>query len=173
MHTTTHTTLTPRPVTGLNARHLFAWKQSALDQLFATLDCPGDQQPQGVMRGFLFAISGIDALPRPLRSLIYRLLASVINPWKGKSFHGDSGANLWLARSGSLSFAHYHITHAMADDGKPVLALDYRHPRTPKLLHPVRGEARQLSDGVWLARMRWQTRSKLPVLLYFTLETSV
>lgn len=160
------------PATGLNARHMFSCKQAELDELFSTLSCPEDEAPQEVMRGYLFGISGINALPRPVHSFVYRLLASFINPWKGKSFHEAEGANLWLSARGSVSFAHYHVSRASGDDGKPLLFLDYRHPRTPGLLTPIRGEARLLSAGVWLARMRWQTRRGLPTLLYFTLEAN-
>lgn len=168
---------TMKPACGDTARHLFRYRQQELDELFASLgninssNNSGDL-PQGVFRGRLFGIRGISALPRPLFRLLYRVLASFINPWKGKSFSGNEGANIWLSASGAVSFGHYHVAQGEGEDGQPLLTLNYQHPRNPALLRPIRGEARPLGNGVWLARMRWQGRHGLSTLLYFTLENN-
>ncbi len=160
----------PSTLPGAAAKHLFQFHQQELDALFDSLSCPADAQLQGLFRGTLFGISGINALPRWLRSPIYRLLASFINPWKGKSFADGEGANSWFNSKGAVSFGYYFTGSGDDEQGKPLLRLNYLHPRTPGLLQPIRGEARLLADGVWLARMRWQGKNNLTTLLYFTLE---
>ncbi len=158
------------PPAGFSARYFFRHRPAEMDELFDTLSCPADVSPDGVYRGRLFAISAVSRLPRPLTGLICRLLDSFLNPWKGKSFGAQEGANIWLSARGSLSFGYYHIRRGEDDNGRALIRLNYAHPRTPRLLQPIRGEARLLTDGVWLARMRWQGRHGLQTLLYFTLE---
>jgi hypothetical protein len=43
-------------------------------------------------------------------------------------------------------------------------------PENLALLRRIRGEARQLSDGVVLCRMNWKTRAGVYRVLYFTLR---
>ena len=147
---------------------LHAWRDAELDQLFATLDA--GEAPTGTLRGRLFALVGTNWLPRTFNSLLFRLLALPINPWRGKHFDGAQGSNRWLALSGP-SFGHYDCS-IKTRDGHALHWLDYNVARNPAWLRGVRGEARQLQDGLWLCRMRWQSDAGLATLLWFTLEAT-
>lgn len=149
-------------------RDLLDHNQTELAELLATLPTPpGD--PAGRWHGTLMAIGGLQHLPRVLRSAVNLLLDTPVNPWRGKSFQGDTGSNLWLPGFGAR-FAHYRIEHRGSPvDGQPVIWLDYDVAENPAWLRPIRGEARQLREGILLCRMNWQTRRHLVPLLYFTL----
>lgn len=152
--------------THARSRSLLSWRDAELEQLFATLDAGAS--PAGTLRGRLFALAGTNWLPRTFNSLLFRLLALPINPWRGKHFDGAQGSNRWLALSGP-SFGHYDCS-IKTRDGQTLHWLDYNVARNPAWLRGVRGEARQLQDGLWLCRMRWQSDNGLATLLWFTLE---
>lgn len=152
----------------LARRALLDHDQPELAELMATLAPPAGE-PAGAWHGTLMAISGLQHLPRPLRGLLSRLLDTPVNPWRGKTFAERSGSNLWLPGFGAR-FAHYRIERRDSPvDGQPVIWLDYDVAENPRWLRGIRGEARQLHDGVLLCRMNWQTRDGLVPLLYFTL----
>ena len=146
---------------------LIDWHDGELAELFSTL--PTGELPTGHLHGRLFAVRGLGALPRPLARLIYRLLSTPINPWRGKSFRAGQGSNhlLWLH---GPALGHYRIGKQLGSDGQPSLWLDYNIDRNPSLLRHVRGEARQLRQGQWLCRMLWQNNRGQTTLLWFTLQ---
>lgn len=155
--------------------HMFRLRQPELDDLFNTLptSVKADDAPQGTYRGALMAIAGVQHLPRTISSLLYRLLSTPLNPWRGKTFSANEGANVWFSARGYLRFGRYHS--AATEQG---LELDYNAiqddmPVNPRILRGIRGEARFLQNGVWLARMRWQRApgdaSTRTTLLYFLL----
>lgn len=156
------TSLATNPIADLND-----WRDTELAELFSTL--PAGEAPSGYLHGRLFAIRGLGALPRPLARVIYKLLSTPINPWRGKSFSGSKGSNhlLWLH---GPALGHYLIGKQNGMDGQPSLWLDYNVDRNPALLRPVRGEARQLRPGQWLCRMLWQGNQTQTTLLWFTLQ---
>lgn len=147
--------------------HLNDWRDAELAELFSTL--PAGEAPSGYLHGRLFAVRGLGALPRPLARAIYKLLSTPINPWRGKSFHGDHGSNhlLWLH---GPALGHYMIGKQNGMDGQPSLWLDYNVDRNPSLLRAIRGEARQLRQGQWLCRMLWQNDRGQTTLLWFILQ---
>jgi hypothetical protein len=148
---------------------LLRQRQSELDALFALLPAPTPARAEGVWHGTLMALRGLDRLPRPLVQGLYRLLAAPLNPWRGKSLGGDTGANRWFSVDGA-AFGRFRIRPAQsAVDGLPVLLLDYDVPENPALLRAIRGEARRLNEITLLARMNWQGRSGVQRVLYFTL----
>lgn len=156
----------------LHSRHqrrdLLDHNQRELAELMATLNPPATV-PDGAWHGTLTAIAGLQHLPRPLRGLVGLLLDTPVNPWRGKTFAGTTGSNLWLPGFGAR-FAHYRIERRDSPvDGKPVIWLSYDVPENPRWLRPIRGEARQLNDGLLLCRMNWQAGNGLVPLLYFTL----
>lgn len=155
------------------AQSFFHHKQTELDELFDTLCCPEDAQLQGVTHGTLFAIKGFNALPRTAHAIVYRLLCTWINPWKGKKFDALQGANILFSKNGSTAFGYYHVAQMKDDKGRPFISLNYDHERNIALLKCIRGEARLLREGTWLARMRLKSRKGLSTLLYFTLEENV
>ena len=118
-----------------------------------------------------FAILGLGMLPRFVASGFYRLMgAPILNPWRGKSFSNGAGANNWFGVKG-LAFGRYTVSNGVSEvDGLPALMLNYDVPENLALLRRIRGEARQLSDGVVLGRMNWKTRAGLYRVLYFTLR---
>lgn len=145
--------------------------QSELDNLFETLPALKDDELKGVYRGRLFAIKGLGFLPRILRTVLYRLLQTFINPWKGKRFDPEARANVWFFKKGVLPYGYYNINMQDSDvDHKPVTHLSYDVEQNLALLRGVRGEVRKLSEGIYLARMNYQTRNKLVRVLYFTLD---
>jgi hypothetical protein len=143
------------------------WRASELAALFATL--PPGPSPSGHVRGRLLAITGLQRLPRALNRGLYAVLASVVNPWRGKSFNGSRGSNHWFWLRGP-ALGHYHISQQPGSDGGASWWLTYDTPDNPALLRPIRGEARQLQPGRWLCRMLWQGRGQPVTLLWFTLE---
>lgn len=159
------TALTPA---GIAPADLRRQRQAELDALFSLLPAPA--ATAGTWRGTLMAITGLGWLPRPLASGLYRLLAlPLLNPWRGKGFAGGAGANRWLGLPG-VAFGHYRVTHATSPvDGGPVLWLDYDLAGNPAPLRGIRGEARELGDGLLLCRMNWQGAQGLHRVLYFTL----
>lgn len=164
-------TIAVQKLSTFDPNSLLKHSQKELDELFQTLPSLKKGELNGVYRGRLFAIMGLGILPRFLRNLLYRLLQTFINPWKGKRFDGDNGANIWFSKKGTLPYGYYTInSQDSAVDGEPVTHLSYDVDKNLRLLRPVRGETRKLSDGVYLARMNYQTRKKLVRVLYFTLD---
>jgi len=157
----THTT---RPRLG----HL---RQDELAELFSTLATADINALAGHQwHGRLLAPFAAQYLPRPLLFALSALLATPLNPWYGKSFEHQVGANHWFAGI-SLPFGEYAIsTQNSPHDGAPVLWLDYNVTANPSLLRAIRGEVRTLSEGVFLARMNWQTAKGLFCVAYFNLQ---
>jgi hypothetical protein len=147
---------------------LLRHRQQELDALFALLPAP--DAVEGVWRGTLMAITGLQWLPRGVASSLYRLLALPLNPWRGKDFAGNGGANRWFGIPGT-GFGAYRVrsTHSPVD-GKPVMWLDYNLPANLPPLRGIRGEARELGDNLLLCRMNWQGSAGLHRVLYFTLS---
>jgi hypothetical protein len=149
------------------SQQLSSWRDAELAELFATLPMP--QSADGHLNGHLFAIKGTNALPRTLASIIYRVLSTPLNPWRGKSFNRDTGSNHWGTLYGP-AFGHYLIGKQTGTDGAESVWLDYNNEKNPALLRHIRGEARQLQDGQLLCRMLWQSKQSLTTVLWFTLS---
>ena len=149
-------------------RKLFKYSQHELDNLFETLSPINFSELDGVYQGRLFAIIGLGFLPRFLRTAFYSLLQTIINPWKGKSFKNNQGANVWLTHSGQYRFAAYKV--ANNEDGSEAY-LNYDLDENWKILRPIRGEARQLNNNTVLARMNYTSKTKTHRVLYFTLQS--
>ena len=148
---------------------LFQYSQTELDNLFESLPQAEASQFNGAYRGKLFAILGFNWLPRLFRKAFYRLLATVINPWRGKYFSDNRGANYWFHNTRGAHFGFYQIE---ADDQGIVTQLNYDVPLNAQWLKGVRGEVRSLKPGVFLARMNYQTKAKTIRVLYFTLKAA-
>lgn len=149
---------------------LYTHSQLELDRLFHTLPALNDGELSGVYRGRLFAVVGLGLLPKIIRSLLYQVLQTFINPWKGKRFDAKSGANIWFFKKGYVSYGYYDIeTKESPVDQKNVTYLSYDVEKNIGILRGVRGEVRKLSEDVYLARMNYQTKNSLVRVLYFTL----
>lgn len=147
---------------------LFDMRQGELEELFSSL--PSQPLPEQALSGRLFAVSGLGWLPRPGKRGLYNLLASPLNPWKGKRFSGPHGANLWFGLDGA-AFGRYRVEERLSDDGNPCVQFNYNVEENPKVLRAIRGEARHLQPGLWLCRMLWSHGQQKSVLLWFTLST--
>lgn len=157
--------------TKMHLQRLNFYSQQEADELFEQLPFADVEQLSGVYRGRLFAVKGFDWLPRILRSLLYGLLGTWVNPWKGKYFQQGFGANIWLLNSSRVQFGHYKTdtqADTLTDNGNPFLNYDIE--KNWRLLRGIRGEARILSDNLILARMNYVTAKKVVRVLYFTLE---
>ena len=153
----------------LNSADLLRYRQPELEKIYAQLPAPERGSADGVWRGRLMAFTGFGWLPRWLAAALYRLLALPINPWRGKGFDGDQGANRWFGMPG-VGYAFYNLKFINSPvDGRPAVCLDYDRKDNLGLLRHIRGEGRVLGDGEMLCRMFWKTRSGLHLVLYFTL----
>lgn len=146
----------------------FRHSREDLDTLFEQLDKPEENELQGIYRGYLFSIIGIKVLPVFLSSFFYWLFSTFINPWKGKRFDEDQGANYWFTNKGSCTFGEYDIVIPKEDGAETFLNYDVQ--RNLGILRPIRGQARRLSENVYLARMLYKTKKNTVTVLYFTLE---
>lgn len=163
---------TAKPTQAQRARNqsLGYWHANELADLFATLQSA--PALMGNWYGRLFSITGFDRLPRPIAAALYTLLATPLNPWRGKSFNGTQGSNQWLRVKG-LSFGSYQLSEQPGPDGKMSLWLNYDCESNPRLLRSIRGEARHLQDGQLLCRMLWHTKDQYSTLLWFTLSGDI
>lgn len=158
-----------QPIAPPDLADLLRQTRPELDALFALLPAPTAAEAAGHWHGTLMAVRGLGWLPRPLVHGLYRLLALPLNPWRGKSFGGETGANRWFTAHGA-AFGRFRVQASTSGvDGQPTLLLDYDLPENPAALRPIRGEARRLGDGLLLARMNWQGARGLHRVLYFTL----
>ena len=155
---------------GKQTDNLMDHSQSELDELFQVLPAIREGELSGNYKGSLFAITGLGWLPRQIRIWLYQLLGTFVNPWKGKNFSQETGANIWLNKKGKLQFSHYSIEHQrLGQDDSPLTYLSYQVDNNPNLLQPVRGEIRKLNYQTYLARMNYKTKKRTVRVLYFTL----
>lgn len=151
------------------ANKLCDLSRAEADRLFDTLPAVRMSALDGRFRGRLLAVSGFGWLPRFLRGPFYALLATPINPWRGKAFHRGSGANVWFTMSERFPFARYRVA---TDPSTGVEFLDYDIDENRGPLKRIRGEARQLDEQTVFARMNYRIGGKIHRVLYFTLRAS-
>jgi hypothetical protein len=161
----------PSSLHAVDGRSLARMTMGELDSLFGELPPAGLGELQGHKRGRVLALSGLDWVPRELRSALFGLVHE-LPIWRGKSFDGEFGANAWLFANHRLQFARFLIREAPAVDGEgPVIRLDYNVAANPAPLRRVLGELRHLAPGVFLARMQILWGEGVVKVLYFTLES--
>ena len=94
-----------------------------MDEEFAQLEYPATDLPEGFYHGRIPAISGLSFLLGPLQLPIDAI--DGINPWRGKSFWGDRGANRWLSDARDAHFGHFRVAVGNSVlDGRRTLLLD-------------------------------------------------
>ena len=147
------------------------YRQEELDVIFDSLPEATTMDLEGSYKGTLFAIMGIQRLPRFFTRWVTRILQLPLAVWAGKGFYGENGSNLWITTSRKLPFGHYKIglSDALVGSGK-VISLDYKVDNNLGLLKPIMGEARKVGEGQYLARMMWRTKKSNVCVLYFTLK---
>lgn len=151
----------------LTPNYLLAMSQQELDELFAQLEPAPFNGIEGVFRGKLLGIKGMGLFPRSVRVLVYIVLHSALNPWRGKSFFNGRGSNLWFTTRNRFRFAHYVI-----DQNSTGGELNYNIKENLKPLRGIRGQARQFSQDILLARMNYQVGGRSHRILYFTLQAA-
>lgn len=142
------------------------YRQQDMHDLFASLPDANHHELNGNYRGEIYAIKGLDFLPRAIRSIIITLLQLPLPIWIGKSFDKKKGANLWLASKKPTKFGSYKI---LTDEQTHSLKLDYNISANPKALHPICGEVKAAGNNRFLARMLYRGKNKTTTVLYFTL----
>lgn len=158
--------------TEIDPDSLIQLHQDELDTLFEALEPASADQLCGALEGKLLAVAGLDVLPEPLRGILHLVANSAVSPWKGKYFEAGRGANLWLGLDGGRHYGHFKTVLAPSMRGEgDVLQFNYDVMENPGLLRKIRGEARVLGPGLYLARMNYLTGSGHTTLLYFTLES--
>ena len=150
---------------------IMGYRQEELDVIFDSLPEATTMDLEGPYKGTLFALMGIQRLPRFFTRWITRILQVPLIIWAGKGFYGEAGSNLWFTTSRKIPFGHYNIgvSDALEGSGK-VISLDYGVDRNLFLLKPIMGEARKVGEGHYLARMMWRTKKSHTCVLYFTLK---
>ena len=131
----------------MDSARLMRFRQAELQKLYAHLPAPERGSVNGVWRGRLMAFTGLGWLPRWLAAGLYRLLALPINPWRGKGFDGDEGANRWFGMPG-VGYAFYNLKFINSPvDGRPAVCLDYDRQDNLGLLAPH--SRRRARAGRW------------------------
>jgi len=150
---------------------IFDYKQEELDVIFDSLPAASEMDLEGPYKGKLFAIMGIQRLPRFFNRWITRVLQIPLVVWAGKGFYGENGSNLWFTTSRKIPFGHYKIglSETLKGSGN-VISLDYEVDNNLGLLKPIMGEARKVGEGQYLARMMWRTKKSNVCVLYFSLK---
>ena len=142
-------------------------RQDELDALFSSLEPVKAASLNGNYEGRLVGITGLSGLPRFAKWLTYGLLGTWLNPWRGKRFEASEGKNLWGIGTWVLGWGAYSVSE---NTDSNLISLDYGVNANPRLLRPILGEMRSFQDGMWLARMRYRTKSGVTTLAYFTLR---
>ncbi len=151
-------------------RDLEKLSQRKLQELFRTLEAPSPEELNGDYHGTLLTTAGLDRIPSVIRQPLVELLQGRAMPWRGKRFEGRSGVNYWLKDHDGFGLFSYDVSIAPALDGSgDVLQLDYDVERNPAVARRIVGEVRQVSGGLYLARMNYKLPMRPVELLYFTL----
>jgi len=165
------TTITSNQKVAISDRQVLDYRQEELHEIFDSLPEATSMELEGAYKGKLFAIMGIQRLPRFLNRWITRLIQTPLIMWAGKGFYGEEGSNLWFTTSKKIPFGHYKIgVNEALEGGGKVIGLDYGVDKNIGLLKPIMGEARKIGEGQYLARMMWRTKKSNVCVLYFMLK---
>ncbi len=145
---------------------LYRLHQKELDHLFASLPGVPANALSGPYRGRVFGFTGFAWAPRWLMRILFRLLETPINPWRGKSFTAGMGANLWFRARHGLVFARFRVC---VDKQQKITEFNYDLPDNASWLRGMRGEVRQWRNNSYLARMSYSIKGKPQKILYFSL----
>lgn len=165
------TTITSNQKVAISDKQVLDYRQEELHEIFDNLPEATSMELDGAYQGKLFAIMGIQRLPRFFVRWITRLIQTPLIMWAGKGFYGEDGSNLWFTTSKKIPFGHYKIgvSEALTGGGK-VISLDYRVDKNIGLLKPIMGEVRKAGENYYLARMMWRTKKSNTCVLYFSLK---
>lgn len=155
----------------ISDKQVIDYTQDELDVIFDSLPEATSVDLEGPYKGKLFAIMGLQLLPRFLNRWLTRVIQTPLIMWAGKGFYGADGANLWFTTNKKLTFGYYNISVRDALDSKgKVISLDYDVDKNIGLLKPIMGEVRKAGENYYLARMMWRTKKSNSCVLYFSLK---
>lgn len=121
---------------------------------------------EGSYAGTIVALAPLTGVSAPMRRGLTRTVARLCRPiWRGKSFTGEEGTNLWLGKAPGRRFGDF--TQVVADG---VLLLTYDLGSNPLLLRRIRADLWDIGAGTYLGRMRYESARGSHTLMYYTLE---
>lgn len=139
-----------------------------LDALFAALPSPTSLEVDGNYWGKLLVTRGLSLAPFFIRRpLIWLLEKMLFLNWKGKSFSADKGINLFKEYENPKKALPFKVGIELSRDGSgQVVKLNYDIDKNPKKFRKISGEARQLNESEWLARMYYGKTNYLYYVLH-------
>ena len=148
---------------------------ATLEQRFAAARWDGPASLEGHPAGHMLAVPGFDR--GVIAAGIAAFGASVLQPWRGKSFKMTSateGVGTNRIRVAGLRFTAFRFkTYATASvvDGQPAFAIDYDTPHTPGYARATYDELRPVAPGLFLGRGMKRRQGREPKLLvWFALD---
>lgn len=139
-----------------------------LDAIFSALPAPREQEADGNYWGKLIMARGLGLTPYLMRRpIIWGLEKILLKSWKGKNFNKNKGINLFSRDDNPKKALPFNVAVKISRDGSGnVIQLDYDIAKNPKKFRKILGEARQLNESEWLARMYYGKKN----WLYYILE---
>ena len=138
-----------------------------LDLVFAGLAEPSALQLNGNYAGNILAGGLLDPVVPVAKDALNKIASTF---WRGKTFTDGSGSNVWFDLAKGLRLITYRVKLAKSHDDKGrVVQLDYDIPENLPPLRLIRGEARPLGNGIFLARMLFRVKNDWFNVIYFTL----
>lgn len=151
----------------LVGEELVAKSFKELDALFAALPSPRSLDVDGDYWGKLLVTRGLTLAPFLIRRpLIWAFEKVLFLNWKGKSFSGEKGINLFKSHEKPKKALPFKVQLNISRDGSgQVVQLDYNIDKNPKKFRKISGEARQLNDNELLAKMYYGNKNWLYYIL--------
>jgi len=152
----------------LNTKNLIGKSFKDLDAIFSALPAPTEQEADGNYWGKLIMARGLGLTPYLMRRpIIWGLEKVLLKRWKGKGFNKDKGINLFSRYDNPKKALPFNAAVKISRDGSGnVIQLDYDMEKNPKKFRKILGEARQLNESEWLARMYYGEKN----WLYYSLK---
>lgn len=147
----------------------------ALEQLYARARWQGEPRLTGHPRGHVLAVPGADR--GLLRGVVRAATRGPFNPWQGKSFRAEGGADagsgtnrVGFGRFGSAFTFKTYVGPSVVD-GAPAFVIDYDVPSNPAYARRTVDELRPVGAGLLLGRGMARRKGREPrVLLWFALD---
>jgi hypothetical protein len=151
----------------LVSEKLVAKSFKELDAIFAALPSPVSLDVDGHYWGKLLATRGLTLIPFFIRRpLVWAFEKILFLNWKGKSFSGEKGINLFKSYENPKKALPFKVGLSISRDGSgQVVQLDYNIEKNPKKFRKILGEARQLNESEWLAKMYYGDKNWLYYIL--------
>jgi len=155
----------------LNTKNLIGKSFKDLDAIFSALPAPSELETDGHYWGSLIMARGVGWIPYfARRPLVLGLEKILLRNWKGKGFDQDKGINLFKSYDKPKKALPFNVAIQISRDGTgDVVQLDYNIAKNPEKFRKILGEARQLNENEWLARMYYGKKN----WFYYSLKNTV